>query len=330
MITANDILHLDYTPDLTAAGIAFACHSLPHTYDRAGASSYDRLRRIVAGVSVELAFRRYLAQEDIPFDVKAAAAFTDPDHYDIALGGHRCRIQSFLISHRNQIAALSSNLQLALKAPALVPLDHYSADGQSAEDIYLFALITGLTSASSEDVQKAYDAGLPVHLIHTMPSTWRRPKVWIPLGPLVLKSEADQALVIEIGGQDVARGFLARTAELPPQTRLSVEDGFYSLTYLHVKSEPRGRLGIHSPTRAETLTIQKRDWNNIWVYGTDIYLAGWITRDEFRQRASLIPEGTRVFQFSRTRTKNLAVPIAQLKPLSALFERTRAWAACRR
>ena len=148
MITANDILRLDYTPDLTEAGIALVCHSLPHTYDRAGPSSYDHLRRTVAAVSVELAFRRYLAKRDIPFDVKAAAPFTDPDHYDITFGSRRCRIQSFLISHRKQISDLSSNLQLALEAPALVPLDHYAADGQSGEDIYVFALITGLTSAA--------------------------------------------------------------------------------------------------------------------------------------------------------------------------------------
>ena len=109
-----------------------------------------------------------------------------------------------------------------------------------------------------------------------------------------------------------------------------MEAEFYSVAYLHAKSNPLGRLGIHSPSRAETLTIEKREWNNIWVSGLDIYLAGWITRDEFRQRASLIPAGRRVFQYTQTRIKNLAVPIAQLKPLPDLFEHARAWQARRR
>ena len=62
MITANDLLLLSYTSDLTESGIAYANRSLPHTYDRMGGSPFDRLRRIVAGVAVELAFRRDLTE----------------------------------------------------------------------------------------------------------------------------------------------------------------------------------------------------------------------------------------------------------------------------
>ena len=36
------------------------------------------MRRTVAGAIVELAFRRYLSQQDIPFDITAATPFTDP------------------------------------------------------------------------------------------------------------------------------------------------------------------------------------------------------------------------------------------------------------
>ena len=50
------------------------------------------------------------------------------------------------------------------------------------------------------------------------------------------------------------------------------------------------------------------------------FLTGWITREEFRRRATLIREGSRVFQYDQTRTKNLAVPVSDLKPMSELFE----------
>ncbi len=79
MITSSDFLHLPYTPDLTEGGIAYAIRSLPYTYDRMGGSPFNRLRRIVAGVAVELAFRRHLSEQDIPYDVKGATPFTDPD-----------------------------------------------------------------------------------------------------------------------------------------------------------------------------------------------------------------------------------------------------------
>ncbi len=321
MILTSDLVHLPYTSDLTEGGIAYACRSLPHTYDRMGGSPFDRLRRIVAGVAVELAFRRYLVQQSVPFDVRGATPFTDPDRYDVSLGGHRCDIKSFLISHRAQITSLRADPQLILQAPALVPLDQYSSDDHAENDIYLFAFLSGLIAASPDDMQKASEAGQPIYLIHAMPKTWTRPRSWSPLGPLAVKSESDEMLMLEIGGQDSSRDFATRALELPPHTRCQVEADFHSLAYVHVKSRPTARLGIYSPSRNETYIIEAMEWSNIWVYGMDIYLAGWITRDEFRRRASLIREGSHVFQYNQTRTKNLAVPVSDLKPISELFER---------
>ena len=277
MITANDLLLLSYTSDLTEGGIAYANRSLPHTYDRMGGSPFDRLRRIVAGVAVELAFRRYLAQQNIPFDIKGATPFTDPDRYDVSLGGHRCDIKSFLISHRTQITSLRADPGLILKAPALVPLDQYSADGHSNSDLYLFAFLTGLIAAATDDLQKAIDANQPVYLIHTMPKSWTRPQSWISLGPLALKSESDETLRLEIGGQDLGRDFMTRQLELPPRTRIEAKEDFYSLAYIHIESKSRARLGIYSPPRKETYLIEPIAWSNIWVYGMEIYLTGWIT-----------------------------------------------------
>lgn len=320
MISASDFVRIPYTPDLSKGGIAYACRSLPHTYDRMGGSPFDRLRRIVAGIAVELAFRRYLSQSNIPFDVRGATPFTDPDHYDVSLGGHRCDVKSFLISHRLQIKSMHSDPCLILEAPALIPLDQYYADGHQESDLYIFAFITGLIAASPDDLRKAIEARQPVYLIHPMQKTWTRPQPWIPLGPLVLKSESKETLALEIGGQDSSREFITCTVDLPPHTRLEVDKGFYSLAYVHSESKPTARLGIYSPGRRETYMIESISWGNIWIYGMEILIAGWISREEFRRRASLIKEGSRVFQYDRTRTKNLSVPISDLKPLPDLLE----------
>src|SRR6266540_6212568 len=131
MISTNDFLRLPYTPDLTEGGIAYAIRSLPYTYDRMGGSPFNRLRRIVAGVAVELAFRRYLSEYEIPFDVKGATPFTNPDRYDVSLGGRRCDIKSFLITYRGQISDMRQNPQIVLDAPALVPSDQHAAEDHS-------------------------------------------------------------------------------------------------------------------------------------------------------------------------------------------------------
>ena len=321
MISTFDFLHLPYTPDLSEGGIAYAVHSLPYTYNRMGGSSYERLRRIVAGVSVELAFRRYLGEQEVPFDVLGATPFTDPDHYDVSLGGRRCDIKSFLITHREQIAEMKSHPGVVLKAPALVPSDQNAAEGHSNDDLYLFAFLSGLVAATPEDVEKIVEAGKPCHMIHVMPETWNRPRKWNPLGVLALKSEAQEMLTAEIGGQDAGRGMRSVLVQIPPHTRVQVDEGFHSLAYVHVKSPLKSRLGIHSPQLRDTHIVHPSDWGNIWVYGMDILLAGYLTRAEFNQRASFLREGARVFQYNKTRTKNLAVDVCDLKPISELLKK---------
>ena len=323
MITSSDLIHLPYTRDLTEAGIAYALRSLPYTYNRMGGSAYERLRRIVAGVAVELAFRRYLSEQNVPFDVKGATPFTQPDHYDVALGGRRCDLKSFLITHRDQIAEIRHNPQVLLKAPALIPSDQYAGDEHSKLDLYLFAFLPSLAAVSANEIQRVMEAKQPHYLIHGMPEAWNRPRQWNTLGRLVLKSESEQTQTLEIGGQDEWREMRSCTVELPPGRRVEIQNEFFSLAYVHIQSSPEARIGIRSSAHRETYLIGAQDWGNIWIYGLDIVLAGYITRDEFSRRASFIQTGSRVFQYDKTHVKNLAVPVSDLKPLSELLERVK-------
>lgn len=327
MLIVSDLLHLPCTRDLTEGGIAYALHALPHLYQRMGSSPYEHLRRVVAGAMVELAFRRYLSEQSIPFDVKGAAPFTEPDRYDVWLAGRRCDIKSFLISHRDQVAEMRRAPQVLLRAPALVASDGHAGDGHSGHDLYLFAFLPALVTTSQSDLQKMIETKQPYHLIHVMPEAWKRPSQWHPLGKLVLKSEAEEGVTLEIGGQAAGREMQSYRVELPPQTRLEVETEFFSLAYVHIKSKPSARIGIHSPIRKETHLIGALDWGNIWVYGMDVLLAGYIAREEFSRRASFIQAGARVYQYEQTHVKNLAVPVSDLKPLAELFERVKGWSS---
>ncbi len=325
MLSVKDFIHLPYTPDLTEGGIAYAVRSLPYTYNRMGGSPYDRLRRIVAGVAVELAFRRHLGKHEIPFDVMGATPFTEPDRYDVSLGGRRCDIKSFLISYREQITQMKRNPKIVLSAPALVPSDQNAAEGHLNSDIYLFAFLSGLVAATQDDNQKIVRAKKPHHFIHVMPDSWMRPSKWNSLGALALKSDSEESEIVEIGGQDAKREMRSLKVEIPPKARLQLDDRFHSLSYIHMKQISQARMGVYSPTRKQTHIITPSDWGNIWVYGLGILLAGYLTREEFNQRASFLREGVRVFQYDRTRTKNLAVNVSDLKPLTELFAHVRQW-----
>ena len=321
MITASDLLHLSYTPDLTEGGIAYALHSLPYLYNRVKGSSYDSLRRLAAGAAVQLAFRRYLTEQNIPFEVKGALPFTEHDRYDVCLGGQRCDIQSFLIHAPDRISEIEHNPQVLLKAPALVPSDLHAGDGHSQFDLYLFAFLMGRVTSTADGLQNGIKAKQTCYLVHVMAEAWNRPRKWTPLGTLALKSESEETQSLEIAGQDEGRALRSCLVELPPRTRLELPNGFFSLSYVHIHSNPGARIGIYVPVRRETYLIGARDWGNLWIYGREVVLAGYMTRDEFSRRARSVQPGSHVIPYEGTHAKNLAVPISDLKPLSELFER---------
>ena len=319
MLKATDLLRLPYTPDLTEGGIEYALRSLSRTFEREGRSPYERLRRTVANTAVELAFRRYLSQQNIPFEVKASTPFTDKERFDVFLDNKRCHIKSFLISHRNQILDIRNNPSILLNAPALVPSDHHAADGHAYNDIYIFAFLNGLIAASQADLKKAIEAKQPYYLVHAMPEAWRKPRHWNPLGILTFKSESEEELMVEVNGQDESREMKRKVLSLSPKVKVICDESFYSITSLHIRRIPEARIGIKCETMNETYLISPLQWSNLWVYGMDIFFAGTISYDEFSQQAKTILPNSKVFQYERTRIKNLSVPISSLKPMERLL-----------
>jgi hypothetical protein len=308
MLTAADLLRLPYTPDLTEGGIAYALHSLSYTN-----LSYEQLRRKVAGAMVELAFRRHLSQQEIPFEITAATPFTDPARFDVSLGGHRCDLKSQLISNRKKISTLTRDPAALLHSSALITIEPDIGDGFSDHDLLLFAVTLGLTATALNDLKKTIAAHQPNYLIHLMPQTWRSPHPWRNLGALTLKSDSASEMWMEISGQNQRRETITRRVQLPPKTRIQLDESFYGITALHVKNIPGARVGLYSRTQSEAYIIPPLDWKNIWVYGIDILLTGYLTRWEFRQRAKT--------------AKRLSLPLADLSPLPDLFDRVRVWSA---
>ncbi len=319
MLSPSDLLRLPYTPDLTEGGIAYALRSLAYSFERVGTSPYDRLRRTVASVAVEIAFRRYLSQQNIPFEVKAAAPFTDRERYDVSLGGRRCDLKSYLISHRSQIAEMHRNPSVLLNATALVPADQHAGDGHFRNDIYIFGFLAGIIAASQADLKKAIETKQPHYLVHVLPEAWRKPTSWNPLGALTLKSDSGEELLVEINGQAEARELKRRVISLPPKTKVAVDESFYSISSIHIRRLSDARIGIKCESIKEAHVIQPAEWGNIWVYGMEIFLAGFLPYEDFGQRAVALAPNSKVFQYEHTRVKNLSLPVSNLKPMQKLF-----------
>jgi len=327
MLASSDLIPLPYTRDLSEGGIAYACQWLTGTFERMGDAPAERMRREAGGAAVELAFRRHLSAQAVPFEVRKGTPFSRPEHTTLALGGHRCDLISYLITRPNQVAQLRQDPASLLQAPALIPLDQFAAEGHKPDDLYVFAFLTGGVASAQEDVKGAIAAGESIHLIHALPEAWRRPSAWQNLTRLALKSECAQTMTVEIGGLDAQRGFVTETGELPPLTRVVATQDYHSLAYIHSSRLPEKRLGLHSPLRGEAYLIQPYEWADIWIRGEQILLAGWLTHEEFRSKAAVLNAGMPTFQFAHTHTRNLLVRADRLNPLGALLEKVQMWEA---
>ena len=272
-----------------------------------------------------MAFRRHLDAQSVPFDTLGATPFTDPDRYDISLGGRRCDLKSFLIQKREKISEVRKSPGSLLEAHALVPCDQFSSNHLDDQDLYIFAFMTGLVTGYSSEISLALEAGQPIYLMCPLPDGWARPRQWQSQAPLALKLEAGSPVEVEVGGQVASREFFTEKVILQPGQRTRLQIDFHSIAYLHIDQIPAGRLGLSGAHQAELLLIDPHEWGNIWVYGMDIFLMGYLTHEAFRQSSQHLPAGSRVWQYAQTKTDNRALPMDDLACLGDLFARARAW-----
>jgi hypothetical protein len=328
MLLPTDLLRLAYDDSLTRAGIEYARKSLHYTYNRMGLGAGARLRKIVAGVAVELAFRRWLDANEVPYDLLGATAFTEKDRYDLRLGGRRCDLKSFLITRRDDIRELRHNPAWLLDAAALVPEDQFNKGSLDEYGLYLFGYITGLEARQIEDVEKALQAEQPVELVHILDDErWLGRKHWRSLGALELKCDLVQPIEVEVGGQGADRQAISERVRLEPRVRAATQQEFYSLLYLRASRLPEGAVGVQSPHLRpdKPHVIAPTEWHNIWVYGLEIFMTGWLTKPEFREQSRKLPAGSRVKQYAQTQTANRMVLVQELRPVRELAERVKAF-----
>jgi hypothetical protein len=217
-----------------------------------------------------------------------------------------------------------------LQASAITPLDQFVREAETSQDIHLFAFLLALAARSQLDQKKLEATKKPHYYLVALPKNWSQPAIWAPMNPIALKSEADHPLTVELGGLNADRNFFHSKVQLQPRTRTIVKDEFHSLAFIHIQDHPDARLGVHSPRfqqHSQMHIINPADWGNIWIYGMEIWLTGWLSLDEYQQRSVVLPAGQSSFQYSRTRHKNLCVPMDELLPLEKLFEQTRTWQA---
>jgi hypothetical protein len=258
-----------------------------------------------------------LAAEEISFGVQTPAPFLDPDRYDLRVGNRTCELKSYLIGRSREWRAFGGHPQLILDAPALVPLDRHVTDTVRANDIYIFAFV-GAGAVDRAPSRRGAAAPEDEFWLHFLPAAWRRARGSAPLGPISLKSADEAGVVVELDGIDGGGAPTVHNLPVAGHERLVLDNSMIALSHMGARDRPAARLGLHAASRGLMHVVEPRDWHNVWMEGWGIIVVGWMAREDFRARAQLLPAGSRVLQFDRTRLKNLAVTISHLRPIASL------------
>ena len=290
-LAAADLIALDFTPDLSQAGIDYVRRHLPSLGARQGGASFNALRAVVAQKAAELALLRHLARHDISYQLD--------QHSGLWLGGRSCEVLLDFASRDREVDDLSAKREnwIQRKLP--------SSDHESRAEVLLFAGLTGRVTKGRDDFA-ALDAKQPYFLFFPLPKLWARPAAWRPLGELAIKLERGQHLDLELGGQDAKRRHLTETRTLDAGRRNAFTSQLYSLTYLHAVKLPEGRIAVHSPRLHEMQVVAVKHWGNLWIYGKGLTLLGWLSRGEWLDRRWL----------GKAR-------VNALRPMAELFERVK-------
>jgi hypothetical protein len=327
MLSPSDFISLSYTPDMTPAGIAFACQTLTHSYDRNPLTTFQRLRRVVADQAAELAFRRHLSRIRLPHKLNQGSSFAYPSRVSAVIGGRNCCLYSTEVFQRRMIRRIRYDPAILLSSPVMAPSEDLFLESRSESDLLIFSFVTGLVTPNHTELMKAVAAGKSFYMLYPLPGAWSRPSHWAPLGDITLKAEAGENLTVFLGGLAGNRDMIMEEVKLSALQRVHSQVDFYSLAYAHLSEIPAGRLGMYSPGLDKTLIIKPYQWGNIWVYGMNIILAGWITRGEFLRCASACQSKSDVFEPTQGHGKYLALPVSNLNPLEGLFDRAFQWSS---
>jgi hypothetical protein len=323
MVEAADFISIPYTPDLSQAGIRRACQQLALERLPKDKDPLEGFTLCQYQTALELAFLRYLQENDVPFERQAAAPLTAPEEMDLTLGGRRVVLRNFPITGKNQIRRLLGEPEFILNGWARLPQVHGEVDALRADDVYVFAFIAALVARQGHEFKRALRAKQPFYLLHLLPEDWAHRGGRLSLDRLALKADGDQEIRLELGGQDAGRLFYSEWIGLPPRQRVQTPGEIQSLAYLHAAKLPEGRLGVHSPTLDQLHIIGPESWFNVWVYGMRVLLTGFIPRHEFQRKAYLVTQAEASLE--REPEPYLKLPIAQLYPMQALFEQARLW-----
>ena len=200
MLSLSDVVRLPYTPDLTLAGIADTCRKRARAAYPSQPVILENLHASVASTASELAFRRYLDQQHVAYQLRKSPTPNNPDQRVLELAGNRCEWICPLISNHSDIQQLGEDANRLLALPVRLPRYTFIPSLAGDEDRMIFSFVIGLVTRTSRELEKTRTGQQPEYLIHFFPKPTFGGQYWTPLGQIELQANCRQPFGLECAG----------------------------------------------------------------------------------------------------------------------------------
>lgn len=321
MVKAGDILQLEYTPDLTEAGIAYACQLLPNLIGNDLDFTYRELRQVILDKAVELAFRRYLADNGVEANSIASVNFSKRDPFYLYIGGRSCIFQSFWIDSPKIVQQVDVEPERLLQAGALLPSERIIGWIPGERDVYIFAYVTGQVVESQRyKIQSNTTEKMLSHWLTLLPKTWAKPYPPRTFGRLEFYNECSETLRVTIGGRLPELSPVSELLEIKPGEHVPSQHSYATLEYLYKDLRPVGRIRIYSPTQQCSYQVDYSAWRTVTLNGTAIYLGGYMSHPEYARRSRRLPSVNKIFPRYHRQGKARFLNVSELHPIRELLE----------
>ncbi|MGD2251515.1 MAG: hypothetical protein PVF70_01225 [Anaerolineales bacterium] len=242
----------------------------------------------------------------------------------MVIGGRRLFVACHTVTNRRQIQKLGQDPELLSQAKALIPERHFIRERIGQRDICVFAYLLCRETRTPGEVQQALKDQLPSHLL-ALPRKrgWRQHRPWRTLGRLAITNSTGQASTIELTGELPDRRLWKRLLAVQPGQSYNLDVALHTLLYLHPLDPPTPTLQVTSKVLAQPWIITSSDWDNLWFYGSRIWLAGWMPSGEFRHRSKHLSAGSYTRVGGRIRADHRWIRASDLRPLQDLLTRFR-------
>ncbi len=310
-------VRLSYRSEWTAAAVEAVLEALPWVADQRTTLTTPRLRQLVKDQVGLLALMHWLAEAGLPYRL-GASPLARIGREPVWVGGRRLFFFSTLIARREVLRPLrrQPGPLLAQAGWATIPAERLRAPGDQPEDALVFGYVLALVTDTLAEARRAHARGHPVRLVFP----WKAEKGrWAAPQALALKYEGPGALRLTLHGH-TETAYAAASFDLPEGERRITPQRWRTVYALSIEQIPTGRVGI-APPGGRPVVVTPSQWGNLWLYGLEVWLLGYLSRRTFMQQARYLPAGAVKAPGLLTRRPAYGVPLASLRSPEDLIAR---------